>query len=371
MEIEKAIEATDVILVCLSNNSITKEGYAQKEIKTALDYSDYKPDGTVFIIPVRLEECKPPTRLSKWHYADYFEGQRERGIQRLQVSLRKRAESLNLHFEKPKLSGDEIIKFLEENLEPVPSVEKNNKLTLSNGMEFMRVPAGKFLMGSTKENKFAYADERPQHIFDIPYEYFMARFPVTNELYNDYAKERRIKHPVWGWEKIKDLPVDRVSWNDVMGYCQWINNLSKPKLPSGLMLRLPSEVEWEKSARSADGREYPWGKQFDKNKCNTAESGKGNVTPIDFYSPQGDSPYGCADMVGNVWEWTHSLFRSYPYKSNDGREGENIPDDRVLRGGSFYVKRQQARTACRLEYDINDFRKGIGFRICLAPPLPK
>ena len=81
-------------------------GIVQKEIKKALDFSDEKPEGAVFIIPVRLEECKPPERLLKWHYADYFEGQRERGIQRLHISLRKRAESLNIHFEKPKLSGD-------------------------------------------------------------------------------------------------------------------------------------------------------------------------------------------------------------------------------------------------------------------------
>ncbi len=96
MEIEKNIEETDVIIVCLSNNSITKEGYVQKEIKTALDFSDYKPEGTVFIIPVRLEECKPPTRLSKWHYADYFEGQRDLGLQRLLKSLKIRAESLEI-----------------------------------------------------------------------------------------------------------------------------------------------------------------------------------------------------------------------------------------------------------------------------------
>ncbi|NOH01637.1 MAG: toll/interleukin-1 receptor domain-containing protein [Chloroflexi bacterium] len=85
LEIEKAIEATDVILVCLSNNSITKEGYVQREIRIALDYADYKPEGTLFIIPVRLEECTPPKRLARWQYADYFESQRERGLQRLSV----------------------------------------------------------------------------------------------------------------------------------------------------------------------------------------------------------------------------------------------------------------------------------------------
>ena len=97
LEIQKAIKETDAIIVCISKSSTTKEGYVQKEIKKALDYSDEKLEGAVFIIPVRLEECKPPERLSKWQYADYFEGQRERGIQRLLVSLSKRASSLGIN----------------------------------------------------------------------------------------------------------------------------------------------------------------------------------------------------------------------------------------------------------------------------------
>jgi|GEM_PF-3068304 len=100
-----------------------------------------------------------------------------------------------------------------------------NKLTLSNGMEFMRVPAGKFLMGSTKENKYAYDDERPQHTVDISYDYWMARYPLTNELYNAYAKAKNIKHPVDGWEKKKDHPVTYVKWTDAMAYCQWLNQI--------------------------------------------------------------------------------------------------------------------------------------------------
>lgn len=101
LEIEKAVEAADVIIVCLSKGSTTKEGYIQREIRIALDYADYKPEGTFYIIPVRLEECEPARRLRRWQYADYFEGQRERAFQRLLVSLKKRADALGLILEVP------------------------------------------------------------------------------------------------------------------------------------------------------------------------------------------------------------------------------------------------------------------------------
>ena len=96
MEIEKAVEAADAILVCLSKGSITKEGYVQRELRSVLDFADYKPEGTLYIIPVRLEECEPPRRLRAWQYADYFEGQRDRAFQRLLVSLKRRADALEL-----------------------------------------------------------------------------------------------------------------------------------------------------------------------------------------------------------------------------------------------------------------------------------
>ena len=380
MEIEKAVEAADAIIVCLSKGSITKEGYVQKEIRAALDYADYKPEGTLFIIPVRLEECTPPKRLGRWQYADYFEGQRERAFQRLLVSLKRRSDSLGLNIEEPARKKEE--KTIEEKK---PVVEKpkraqvvtppvgrvanptdEKKLTLSNGMELMRVPAGKFLMGSTKENKSAYDDERPQHSVDIPYAYWLARFPVTNELYGAYIKTNGGKHPVSGWEKKKDHPVYPVAWNDAMAYCQWLNGLLKGELPAGLVLRLPSEAEWEKAARGTDGREYPWGDTFDKNKCNTSEGGKGDTTPVGLYSPQGDSPFGCADMSGNVWEWTHSLFKPYPYQANDGRESEKDTARRVLRGGSFYNNDRLARCASRYGY-LDFFIRG--FRVVASPNL--
>jgi formylglycine-generating enzyme required for sulfatase activity len=114
--------------------------------------------------------------------------------------------------------------------------------------------------------------------------------------------------------------------------------------------------------------EYPWGNEFDKAKCNSSEGGKGNTTPVGLYSPQGDSPYGCADMSGNVWEWTHSLKKEYPYKVNDGREDESVNARRVLRGGSFNGNERDARCAFRNDY-IYIFSYLVGFRVCASPNL--
>jgi hypothetical protein len=90
-EIQKAIRASDVVIVCLSEKSVNKEGVVQKEIKSALDVADEKPEGTIFIIPARLEECQTPYRLSLYHWVDLFE---ENGYQKMMRALRLRADKI-------------------------------------------------------------------------------------------------------------------------------------------------------------------------------------------------------------------------------------------------------------------------------------
>lgn len=90
IEIPKAIRSSDAVIVCLSKNSITKEGYVQKEIKYALDIADEKPEGTIFIIPVRLEECQVPNRLNLYHWVDIF----DEGYIKLLKALKLRSAQL-------------------------------------------------------------------------------------------------------------------------------------------------------------------------------------------------------------------------------------------------------------------------------------
>ena len=100
LEIEKAVEATDAVLVFLSDNSVSKEGYIQKEIRFILNMAEYKPEGTLFILPMRLNECPLPRRLRSWHCVDYFPDERkEWAYGRLVASLRLRAEHLGIDVE--------------------------------------------------------------------------------------------------------------------------------------------------------------------------------------------------------------------------------------------------------------------------------
>ncbi len=93
-----------------------------------------------------------------------------------------------------------------------------------------------------------------------------------------------------------------VTWRDALAYVQWLAERTEQPY------RLPTEAEWEKAARGEDGRLWPWGNDWDPARANCKPAGPGQTTPRGQYSPGGDSPYGAADMAGNVYEWCSSLW---------------------------------------------------------------
>ncbi len=273
-------------------------------------------------------------------------------------------------------------------------LRKGVDLKTFGDIEFVRVPAGRFLMGSKDDNELAEDAERPQHTVEIPYDYWIARFLVANEQFAAFVEatnhvttaekdggwspqDRKFvkgvdwRHPLGPKSSLKDKgdhPVVQVSWLDAAEYCKWLNNALRGET-EGLAIRLPTEAEWEKAARGEYGNEWPWGNEFDASRCNSSEGGKDSTTSVGAYSPQGDSPYGAADMVGNVWEWCHSLFKPYPYAANDGRESESLSGVRVVRGGSFLFNRRLARAAARGRSDPVDRFLYRGLRVVVAPRL--
>ena len=155
-----------------------------------------------------------------------------------------------------------------------------------------------------------------------------------------------------------------VSWYESLAYCRWLN------AETGKSYRLPTEAEWEKAARGAKGRNYPWGKRFDAHRLNCLEGDQvvWSTSPVGIYS-NGSSPYGSLDMAGNVGEWTSSQYRIYPYNPDDGRENLDTDDDdlRVLRGGSWLDSRLPAQCGYR-GGNFSFYRDdNVGFRVLVSP----
>ena len=242
----------------------------------------------------------------------------------------------------------------------------------------IEVPEGPFYMGTSDDHvKLLYAKEewardwfdqelfeieQPQHEVELK-GYRIAQFPVTHMEYYMFIRESGNRIPK-GWMGIHypmDMdqhPVVNVSYHDARNYCQWLSE------KTGQSFRLPTEAEWEKAARGLDGRIYPWGNMFDPWRCNTLESAKRNTTPVGSYSPSGDSPFGAADMVGNVWEWTTSVFRPYPYQPEDDRPGKVQDIEKItIRGGSWYYSGKLARCATRESAVPTYISPVLGFRI--------
>jgi len=203
-----------------------------------------------------------------------------------------------------------------------------------DGKEMILIPAGPFQFGP---------DRQPM---DLP-AFFIDRYPVTNDEYRRYVDAKLAPFPPH-WRKGAPLPgaenhpVVQVTWFDAAAYAEWAGK------------RLPSGPEWEKAARGTDGRVYPWGDSFDPGRLNSGDRGPMTTLPVGQFSPLGDSPYGLADMAGNVYEWT-----------NDGNPVVTMG----LRGGSWLDGRDEARTFAVRRHTPRRKNDFIGFR-CVAPVEP-
>jgi formylglycine-generating enzyme required for sulfatase activity len=251
--------------------------------------------------------------------------------------------------------------------------------------ETVLIPAGPFLLG-TGQGTGAPTWELPQQLLRLP-GYRIGKYPVTNAQYLAFARERRIAVAAeTGWPLAsvgrepppgrEHHPVVGITWDDAVAYCRWLRE------KTGRRYRLPTETEWEKAARGAElspeqTRLYPWGNCFEASRCNCAEDRRRDTSPVGSYSPQGDSPYGCADMAGNVWEWTSTRWGAErsrpqyatPYNPEDGRENPE-PDQpfreyRVMRGGSYQDSAERVTCTVRGRDAANKNHARRGFRIVM------
>jgi formylglycine-generating enzyme required for sulfatase activity len=229
--------------------------------------------------------------------------------------------------------------------------------------EWVKIPAGEFWLGGEGEY-----DGKPVHRLYLP-TYQISKTPITNAQYQLFTQSTGHRTP-GNWEYNRppkgreSHPVVEVDWEEAVAYCGWLSE------QTGKLIRLPSEAEWEKAARGdKDQRVYPWGDNFEATRCNSAGLGLRDTTPVGIF-PEGASPYGCLDMVGNVGEWTRSEYEDYPYDPTDGREDlkrTGVP--RVLRGGSFHEDEGFARCASRNLNLFDGWNSYLGFRVVCGAPL--
>jgi formylglycine-generating enzyme required for sulfatase activity len=252
------------------------------------------------------------------------------------------------------------------------------------------VPAGPFWMGSPDQDEMAYSDEKPLHRCEMPYDYWLARYPVTVAQFRAFVEASGFcPGDSDSLRGLDNHPVVWVSWHEARAYCEWLTERLRERarkrvgerasrresesavegvewglwegLAAGrLVARLPSEAEWEKGARGGleipresvivslerraaenfalvqnpqPRRRYPWGEEPDPNRANYGDTRIGGTSPVGCF-PGGRSPYGPLDMAGNVFEWTLSLWGKeskpefgYPYDPGDGRENLRAGDD--------------------------------------------
>ncbi len=264
---------------------------------------------------------------------------------------------------------------------PLEASEDAVRAIIGDPFAWCAVPAGEFIMGSDDH----YDDEKPRRTLNLDYDFAIAKYPITYSQFERFIQAKDgFKDARW-WVgltdeqpkqtgeqelKIDNHPRENVSWYDAIAFCRWLSfrrsGVFDVDKVDQWVVRLPTEFEWEKAARGTNGLEYPYGNEFDAQKCNTKESGIGQTTPVTAY-PQGASPYGALNMSGNVWEWCLSAYNEPQVLVRDENMRSEI--SRCLRGGSWINLRVSARTSLRfvgLPLKWLDFR---GFRLVMSSPI--
>lgn len=235
--------------------------------------------------------------------------------------------------------------------------------------DMVEIPAGEFTMGSATHPQ---DNARPAHQVYLD-TYWLDRYPVTCGEYRQFIAAGGYQTRQWwssaGWQWLQNHPVAKplywsegkewedhpvygVSWYEAEAYANFRGK------------RLPTEAEWEKAARW-QGSPYPWGEAAPNADHGNFDTRVGQTTPVNAY-PAGKSPFGCYDLLGNVWEWTASWFAPYPnfefYPYRGYSEVYFDKQHRVLRGGSWATRPWALDSCWRNWYHPHLRQLFVGFR---------
>ncbi len=272
---------------------------------------------------------------------------------------------------------------------PVPLLQPPMRQPLEAGpLEGdVAVPDCEYTLGAVQGNGFCFDNEKWGHTVHIN-EFTIARAPVTNQQFLEFVEaggysvrqywddegwqwqqQRALDHPAY-WRKVENdwqcrffnqwqplasyQPAVHISWYEARAWCRWAGR------------RLPTEAEWELAASGTDKRTFPWGDTPPSELTVNMDSRSAGCIDVAAL-PAGDSPYGCRQMIGNVWEWTDTIFCPYPGFVPDMYASYSQPlfnITRVLRGGAWTTRSRMIRNTWRNYYgpDRNDVF--AGFRTC-------
>lgn len=239
------------------------------------------------------------------------------------------------------------------------------------------VPAGTFLMGSNSGRP----DEAPQRTVEL-LDYEIGIYEVTNAQFSAFINETGYlttaeremgsylssagdfvdgiswKHPSAPGSSMEgrgDYPVVHVSFYDAVEYCKWLSGRT------GREFNLPTEAQWERSARGEDGRKYPWGDNIDPGKANYS-TGNRQTTPTGSYR-NGKSSIDCYDMAGNVREWCADWYAMRPENVFKNPKGPSDGSYKVVKGGSWLSNADMLRASARSDVDPEQTADDLGFRV--------
>jgi len=238
-----------------------------------------------------------------------------------------------------------------------PDGEKKRSITYyvnSIGMQFVRVPAGEFEMGSPNLESGRDYNEGPVHPVRIVKDFYLGATEVTQAQWESVMGNNPSHF------KGRDNPVDQVSWNDCQEFLTRLCGMEE--VPEGTY-RLPTEAEWEYACRAGSKTKFHFGDDASRlgEYAWSRENSNKQTHPVGEKTP---NAWGLYDMHGNVWEWCQSLYKRYPYRADDGREDLSAGGGRVLRGGSWFNAARYCRSANR-DHDLPTYRYDyyFGFRV--------
>ena len=240
----------------------------------------------------------------------------------------------------------------------------------SRGPVLISIPAGTFTMGDPHGDGLP--DEVPLHTVTIEHGFAIGKYEITFEEYDRFTAatgrpEIRAYPQTAAWGRGR-RPVIGVNYFDALAYCQWLSE------QTGNRYRLPTEAEWDYAARAGTQTRYWWGDtlQLDKANCyNCSSTGEESLqtTPVGSFAP---NPWGLHDTVGNVWEWTASLwtqnYHGEELRSATPEQVKILPDytqqrQLAMRGGAWNLLARFNRSSSRY-YGVAQARNNnLGFRV--------